>query len=129
MFDSTHRWILSPPETTRFPSNSPDPPGTTEVAAKLRATFLSTRALENLHDRRTQHCLSVVSPQEARPAKERSEKGEAQRAFIRRDGTLVIPVDCRARRADKRRNVMNGLIYLVGLVVVIMAILSFFGLR
>jgi hypothetical protein len=28
-----------------------------------------------------------------------------------------------------RRDIMNGLIYLVGLIVVIMAVLSFFGLR
>ena len=31
--------------------------------------------------------------------------------------------------AGTRRNLMNGLIYLVGLIVVILAILSFFGLR
>ena len=34
-------------------------------------------------------------------------------------------------RSEKRprRSLMNGLIYLIGLIVVIMAILSFFGLR
>jgi hypothetical protein len=32
-------------------------------------------------------------------------------------------------RRDIRRECMNGLIYLVGLVVVILAVLSFFGLR
>ena len=31
--------------------------------------------------------------------------------------------------AVTRRNLMHGLIYLIGLIVVIMAILSFFGLR
>ena len=42
---------------------------------------------------------------------------------------------CRLRQivnsdgADTRRNLMNGLIYLVGLIVVILAVLSFFGLR
>jgi hypothetical protein len=36
-------------------------------------------------------------------------------------------VDCDG--AGTRRNLMNGLIYLVGLIVVILAILSFFGLR
>jgi hypothetical protein len=30
---------------------------------------------------------------------------------------------------SRRRRDMNGLIYLIGLIVVIMAILSFFGLR
>ena len=32
-------------------------------------------------------------------------------------------------RRDKEEDSMNGLIYLVGLVVVILAVLSFFGLR
>lgn len=32
-------------------------------------------------------------------------------------------------RCNKRRIDMNGVIYLVGLVVVVLAILSFFGLR
>ena len=36
-------------------------------------------------------------------------------------------VDCDG--AGTRRNLMNGLIYLVGLIVVILAVLSFFGLR
>jgi hypothetical protein len=35
----------------------------------------------------------------------------------------------RLSRKSIRRKIMNGLIYLVGLVVVIMAVLSFFGLR
>ena len=30
---------------------------------------------------------------------------------------------------ERRRKVMDGLIYLIGLIVVVMAILSFFGLR
>jgi hypothetical protein len=34
-----------------------------------------------------------------------------------------------ARRRQTRGRPMNGLIYLIGLIVVIMAILSFFGLR
>jgi hypothetical protein len=33
------------------------------------------------------------------------------------------------RRRDRREDNMNGLIYLIGLIVVIMAILSFLGLR
>jgi predicted nucleic acid-binding Zn ribbon protein len=33
------------------------------------------------------------------------------------------------QRRHKRERAMNGLIYLIGLIVVIMAILSFFGLR
>jgi hypothetical protein len=36
---------------------------------------------------------------------------------------------CRSRRAKLRGELMNGLIYLVGLIVVIMAVLSLFGLR
>jgi len=36
---------------------------------------------------------------------------------------------CFATLRHKRSNKMNGIIYLVGLVVVILAILSFFGLR
>jgi hypothetical protein len=33
------------------------------------------------------------------------------------------------RHASKRHEKMNGIIYLVGLVVVVLAVLSFFGLR
>jgi hypothetical protein len=33
------------------------------------------------------------------------------------------------RRGDEQERRMNGLIYLIGLIVVIMAILSFLGLR
>ena len=40
---------------------------------------------------------------------------------------LRLIMDCDG--AGTRRNLMNGLIYLVGLIVVILAILSFFGLR
>lgn len=50
--------------------------------------------------------------------------------FRQQNGTLPIPADCRLgiERCIGRKN-MNGLIYLVGLVVVILAVLSFFGLR
>ncbi|MGE5539963.1 MAG: hypothetical protein ACM30I_15200 [Gemmatimonas sp.] len=34
-----------------------------------------------------------------------------------------------ARTGHRERSTMNGVIYLVGLVVVVLAILSFFGLR
>jgi len=34
-----------------------------------------------------------------------------------------------SRRNSRLEDIMNGLIYLVGLVVVILAVLSFFGLR
>jgi|KBSMisStaDraftv2_1062788.scaffolds.fasta_scaffold6035581_2 hypothetical protein len=37
--------------------------------------------------------------------------------------------DARGSRAVRRSNPMNGIIYLIGLIVVIMAILSFLGLR
>jgi hypothetical protein len=45
-----------------------------------------------------------------------------------KSGTL--PMDRRLSEwGDARRKLMNGLIYLVGLIVVILAVLSFFGLR
>jgi len=49
----------------------------------------------------------------------------------KREQTLSLSVShARGRGAyTKRRAGMNGLIYLVGLIVVIMAILSFLGLR
>jgi predicted membrane channel-forming protein YqfA (hemolysin III family) len=47
-----------------------------------------------------------------------------------------VAAQCRSARRDARREtvafmeeVMNGIIYLVGLIVIIMAILSFLGLR
>jgi hypothetical protein len=42
-------------------------------------------------------------------------------------GTLVAACDYKAQQ--DMEDSMNGLIYLVGLVVVILAVLSFFGLR
>jgi hypothetical protein len=48
--------------------------------------------------------------------------------FSRSLGTL--PVECHLSEwGDSRRKLMNGLIYFVGLIVVILAVLSFFGLR
>jgi hypothetical protein len=44
-------------------------------------------------------------------------------------GTFLFPLDYLRRRAREQEADMNGLIYLVGLIVVILAILSFFGLR
>jgi hypothetical protein len=44
-------------------------------------------------------------------------------------GTFLFPLDYLRRRARQQEADMNGLIYLVGLIVVILAILSFFGLR
>jgi hypothetical protein len=51
--------------------------------------------------------------------------------FFLISGTLPAAKNCRFRNGRDiwRRNTMNGLIYLVGLVVVILAVLSFFGLR
>lgn len=43
-------------------------------------------------------------------------------------GTFLIPCDYRAEVSEEE-GTMDGLIYLIGLIVVIMAILSFFGLR
>lgn len=43
-------------------------------------------------------------------------------------GTLASRCDYQGRR-DTEESPMNGLIYLVGLVVVVLAVLSFFGLR
>lgn len=57
----------------------------------------------------------------------------ATRALLfRRDsvrGTLNAAVAYTAAKFKRRSTDMDGLIYLVGLIVVIMAILSFFGLR
>jgi hypothetical protein len=47
---------------------------------------------------------------------------------MRRERACPKPQDERQVRQHEERN-MNGLIYLVGLVVVILAVLSFFGLR
>jgi predicted membrane channel-forming protein YqfA (hemolysin III family) len=50
--------------------------------------------------------------------------------FLMNSGTLPIPNDCRVQNgAGHTEETMNGLIYLVGLIVVILAVLSFFGLR
>jgi hypothetical protein len=51
--------------------------------------------------------------------------------FLCVGGTLPIWEDCRLRNGGGTYGgkIMNGLIYLVGLVVVILAVLSFFGLR
>jgi hypothetical protein len=50
--------------------------------------------------------------------------------FLLAAGTLLAAADCRLRKgAGYREEAMHGLIYLVGLIVVILAILSFFGLR
>jgi hypothetical protein len=50
--------------------------------------------------------------------------------FLPHSGTLPIPNDCRVQNgAGHMEEPMNGLIYLVGLIVVILAVLSFFGLR
>jgi hypothetical protein len=42
---------------------------------------------------------------------------------------MPSPQLCRNRNASRKGILMSGIIYLVGLVVVILAILSFFGLR
>jgi hypothetical protein len=48
-------------------------------------------------------------------------------------GTFLVPAGfargCRPSPEPRRERQMHGLIYLIGLIVVIMAILSFFGLR
>jgi hypothetical protein len=54
--------------------------------------------------------------------------------MIRASGTFPITIRLACEPAPSRRSncegeLMNGLIYLVGLIVVIMAILSLFGLR
>jgi hypothetical protein len=50
--------------------------------------------------------------------------------FLLARGTLQVAADCRLRKwAGHKEETMHGLIYLVGLIVVILAILSFFGLR
>jgi hypothetical protein len=44
-------------------------------------------------------------------------------------GTFLFQWDYLGRRGPEQEADMNGLIYLVGLIVVILAVLSFFGLR
>jgi hypothetical protein len=44
-------------------------------------------------------------------------------------GTFPMFRNYHERRREPEEDVMNGLIYLVGLIVVILAVLSFFGLR
>ena len=44
-------------------------------------------------------------------------------------GTLAVAANCELGWGGHKEKSMNGLIYLVGLIVVILAILSFFGLR
>ncbi len=49
--------------------------------------------------------------------------------FQRQMGTLNIAMSYNVTRTQAYEALMNGLIYLIGLIVVIMAILSFLGLR
>jgi hypothetical protein len=51
-----------------------------------------------------------------------------RRTTLARYGIFGTPCDYYGRRKREERS-MNGLIYLVGLVVVVLAVLSFFGLR
>jgi hypothetical protein len=44
-------------------------------------------------------------------------------------GTLPVAANCELAWGGHKEELMNGLIYLVGLIVVILAVLSFFGLR
>ena len=49
--------------------------------------------------------------------------------FQTRTGTFLFQSDYLGRIGPEQEADMNGLIYLVGLIVVILAVLSFFGLR
>lgn len=49
--------------------------------------------------------------------------------FQRQMGTLNIAMSYNVTRTQAHEALMNGLIYLIGLIVVIMAILSFLGLH
>ena len=51
--------------------------------------------------------------------------------FLLMGGTLPVSKNCRSEMAagHLEEDNMHGLIYLVGLIVVILAVLSFFGLR
>jgi hypothetical protein len=44
-------------------------------------------------------------------------------------GNLPVPLGLSGHMGPEQEADMNGLIYLVGLIVVILAVLSFFGLR
>jgi hypothetical protein len=52
----------------------------------------------------------------------------ANRRISRPNGTFPIGLDYRGANS-LGGSIMDGIIYLVGLIVIIMAILSFFGLR
>jgi hypothetical protein len=60
----------------------------------------------------------------------RSWRATSYHFFLLSGGTLPVAADCRLRKwAGHKEETMHGLIYLVGLIVVILAVLSFFGLR
>ncbi len=73
----------------------------------------------------------VESWEIARPASERASTDEQQHG----NGLILYPVVCSHRRERMRhieireRPYMNRIIYIIGLIVVIIAVLSFFGLR
>ena len=54
-----------------------------------------------------------------------SENPTCFRRFYRRVGTMEQP----SMKASRKDSLMNSIIYIVGLVVVVIAVASFFGLR
>jgi hypothetical protein len=66
--------------------------------------------------------------QHARAHRRLAAKAGAAIRIARPDGTFRVP-QCLARELLTREAIVGGLIYLIGLIVVIMFILSFLGLR
>ena len=68
--------------------------------------------------------ISDVAPQRIIAHQKRGKRAEKIRRAWNR--SIVFPLSAIARLTEA---VMDGIIYLVGLIVIVMAILSFFGLR
>lgn len=74
--------------------------------------------------------MTWTKPAEETPAGEKAEPSQKSGKWPDREpGPEPGRSFWRCRCGFQRSSPMNGLIYLVGLVVVVMAILSFFGLR
>jgi len=61
--------------------------------------------------------------------RDRPSRATGYKFFLLAGGALPVAADCRLRKWAGHEETMHGLIYLVGLIVVILAVLSFFGLR
>jgi hypothetical protein len=62
-------------------------------------------------------------------SRQKTPSGSPCSGTLRAAGRFVLARCCGADAAGHLEAIMNGIIYLIGLIVVIMAILSLFGLR